>query len=124
MTTDGTESRQILMRIRDGGVSEILEGLGEGGFFSLGNGRLSRLEDCLLIELCANTGRYDDRIKALSLVVEIPLTETEKKFRPKEERDEPQQISPDFSTAAPQQLPDRQVGSESSTDVLSESGNL
>lgn len=79
---DGTEHRQVTLRLREGGIKEILEGLSEYGFCSTGTGRLTRTEEELLFDFCFNVGRYDTKVLALSVTIIIPLSDKEKKFVP------------------------------------------
>lgn len=77
---EGTEHHTVKLRIRDGGIKEIIKGLGPGGFCMTGRGRMCLTEDSIHLEFCANVGTYDTRILALGFDVDIPLTEEEIKF--------------------------------------------
>jgi len=91
---DRTEHRQVTLRLREGGLKEILTGLGPDGFCQSGSGRIVRLNDGLFFEFCFNVGKYRTRVLAMSVAIDIPLTENELKFVPPEEKDE-DEITPD-----------------------------
>ncbi len=85
---DRTEERQVKFRLREGGFKEILTGLGPNGFCGTGAGRICRTDDGLFFEFCFNVGTYKTRVLAMSVAIDIPLTEEELKFVPPEEKDE------------------------------------
>ena len=85
---DRTEERRVTLRLREGGLKEILTGLGPGGFCSSGPGRIVRHDEGLFFEFCFNVGTYRTRILAMSVAIDIPLTEDELKFVPPEEKEE------------------------------------
>lgn len=85
---DRTEHRQVTLRLREHGLKEILTGLAPSGFCSTGPGRIVRLDDGLFFEFCFNVGTYKTRVLAMSVAIDIPLTEDELKFVPPEEKDE------------------------------------
>ncbi len=77
---DGTEIRQSSVRVRVGGIKEMLVAISKIGFCSIGTGRLAKLDGELVFDFCFNAGTTDTKVKALPVTFSIPLTETEQKF--------------------------------------------
>lgn len=89
---DGTEFREVTLRVRESGVKEILTGLGNGGFCNAGSGRVMRLDGEIFFEFCFNVGTYQTRVKAMGLAISIPLTPEENDFKPSTEVQEGSEI--------------------------------
>jgi hypothetical protein len=106
---EGTRYRECHFRIRESGIKELLQGLGRGGFCSLGSGRVQLIEEEgeIFIQFCANVGRYDTRVVALGLDFVVPLTDEEKNFTPPDPG--PEQESPDETSPADPVDPDPQL---------------
>lgn len=93
---DGTERRKVTLRLRETGIREILEALGDGGHCQTGQGRLVRWDQdgMLYLDFCFNVGSHRGDgglgIKAMEVHIQIPLTDQELKLIPKkeEEKDE------------------------------------
>ena len=79
---DGIENRPANVRVRQGGVTEILKALANHGFFSGGSSHVIRMDDQLLVTLCFNVGPHD-AVKAMEFSIDLPFTDSEKKLAQK-----------------------------------------
>lgn len=81
---DGTELRDVTLRIRSSGVEELLNSLCVGGFCNAGRAKVLRLEDRISVEFLMNVGKYETGVKAMAVTFFIPLTEAEALIEPPE----------------------------------------
>lgn len=94
------------LTIREDGILDLLRGLGDGGFCSGGMSTVRREGTSLIVELCANAGKYDDRIKAVSMMFVVELSPEEQKvvparFETKEKEDEVAEVVVPAAPAVP-----------------------
>ena len=79
---DGTEHRQVTLRLRQSGIKELIESIGNNGFCSVGGGHVTRVDGEIMFSFCFNVGRHDTKVKAMDLTILVPLTIDEQKYVP------------------------------------------